>query len=356
MLCWMAELTCQQCGAPLPEDARFCPRCGSPVAALLTDERKVVTILFADLAGSTELAAQLDPERFREVMAAFFRAVSTELESLRGRAEKFVGDAVMAVWGVPHAHDDDALRAVRAGFAIRDRTARLGQALALAVPLRVRVGINSGAVATGSGPADQFLVAGAAVNMAARLQEAAEPDEILVGETTWQLTQHAVEFGPARSVSARGFPEDAKAWPVSALTARSTRRTIPLVCRRHELRLLVDTFDRARDNGHAHLVTILGEPGIGKSRLVEEFVAGLPEDARVLVGRASEFEEDVTFAPIADMVRRELGAERDTPPAELHDRLEKMVSECCGPVETDRVVARLGLALGLGLDVRERDP
>jgi class 3 adenylate cyclase/tetratricopeptide (TPR) repeat protein len=356
MLSSMAQLTCQQCGAPLPEDARFCPRCGSPVAALLTEERKVVTILFADLAGSTKLAAQLDPERFREVMAAFFRSVSTELESLRGRAEKFVGDAVMAVWGVPHAHDDDALRAVRAGFAIRDRTARLGQALALAVPLRVRVGINSGAVATGSGPADQFLVAGAAVNMAARLQEAAEPDEILVGETTWQLTQHAVDFGPARSVSARGFPEDAKAWPVSALTARSTRRTIPLVGRRRELRLLVDTFDRARENGHAHLVTILGEPGIGKSRLVEEFVAGLPEDARVLVGRASEFEEDVTFAPIADMVRRELGAERDTPPAELHDRLEKMVSECCGPVEADRVVARLGLALGLGLDVRERDP
>jgi class 3 adenylate cyclase/tetratricopeptide (TPR) repeat protein len=350
----MAQLTCERCGAPLPEDARFCPRCGAPVSALLTDERKVVTILFADLAGSTELAAQLDPERFREVMSAFFRSVSTELESLRGRAEKFVGDAVMAVWGVPYAHDDDALRAVRAGFAIRDRTARLGEALALPLPLRVRVGINSGAVATGSGTADQFLVAGAPVNMAARLQEAAEPGEILVGETTWQLTQHAVEFGSARPVTARGFADEVKAWPVTALTARSTRRTIPLVGRRRELRLLVDTFERMRDSGHAHLVTILGEPGIGKSRLVEEFVAGLPEDARVLTGRASEFEEDVTFAPIADMIRRELGAERDTPGAELHRRLEEIVEECCGPSETDRVVARLGLALGL--DDRQRDP
>ncbi|MGH2556126.1 MAG: ATP-binding protein [Actinomycetota bacterium] len=352
----MAQLTCERCGALLPEDARFCPRCGAPVAGFVTEERKVVTILFADLAGSTNLASQLDPERFREVMAAFFSLVSTELESLRGRAEKFVGDAVMAVWGVPHAHDDDALRAVRAGIAIRDRIARLGEALALPVPLRVRVGINSGAVATGSGLADQFLVAGAPVNMAARLQEAAEPGEILVGETTWQLTQHAVEFGPARAVAARGFSDDVKAWPVAALTARSGRRTIPLVGRRRELRLLVDTFERVRESGRAHLVTILGEPGIGKSRLVDEFVAGLPEDARVLTGRASEFEEDVTFAPIADMIRRELGAERDTPSAELRGRLEEMVEGCCGSTDTDRVVARLGLALGLGVDVRERDP
>src|SRR5919197_485487 len=170
----MAASTCENCGAPLPPDARFCPRCGTPVAVPTTEERKVVTVLFADLAGSTELPARLDPERFREVMAAFFRSVSEELESLRGRAEKFVCDAVMAVWGLPHAHDDDALRAVRAGFAIRHRMARLSEAFALPMQLRVRVGINTGPVATGSGPADQFLVSGAAVNLAARLEEAAE--------------------------------------------------------------------------------------------------------------------------------------------------------------------------------------
>ncbi|HYT80348.1 MAG TPA: adenylate/guanylate cyclase domain-containing protein, partial [Actinomycetota bacterium] len=352
----MAQMTCERCGAVLPDDARFCPRCGAPVTAFITEERKVVTMLFADLARSTELSAQLDPERFREVMAAFFRSVSTELESLRGRAEKFVGDAVMAVWGVPHAHADDALRAVRAAFAIRDRTVRLGEALALPVPLRVRVGINSGPVATGSGTGDQLLVAGAAVNMAARLQEAAAPGEILVGETTWQLTQYAVEFGPSRAVTARGFADEVKAWPVEALTARSTRRTIPLVDRRRELRMLVDTFERMRESGRPHLVTVLGEPGIGKSRLVEEFVAGLPEEAKILTGRASGFEEDVTFAPIADMIRRELGAERDTPPAELRGRLEEIVEGCCSPSDSERVVARLGLALGLGMDVRQRDP
>jgi len=117
--------TCARCGEPLPADARFCPNCGAPVAALSTEERKVVTVMFADLVGSTKLSTRLDPERFRQVTATFFGAVSEELESLRGRAEKFVGDAVMAVWGVPHAHEDDALRAVRAGLSIKDRVSRL---------------------------------------------------------------------------------------------------------------------------------------------------------------------------------------------------------------------------------------
>jgi class 3 adenylate cyclase/tetratricopeptide (TPR) repeat protein len=348
-------LVCDRCGSPLPEEARFCPRCGAPVAAFTTEERKVVTILFADLAGSTELAARLDPERFREVMGAFYRSVSEELESLRGRAEKFIGDAVMAVWGLPHAHDDDALRAVRAGFAIRDRMARLGESLALPIPLQVRVGLNTGAVATGSGVADQFLVSGAPVNLAARLQEAAEPGEILVGETTWHLTQHAVAYGAARSVAARGFPEEVKAWSAEALSTRSTRRTIPLVDRRRELTLLVDAFARVRESGRAHLITIFGEPGIGKSRLVDEFIAGLPDGVKVLTGGASDFEEDVTFAPIAEMIMRDLGVERDAPPAVIRERLEDVVKGCCEASEVERVAARLGLALGLGVEERDRD-
>src|SRR5205823_13118307 len=133
-----------------------------------------------------------DPERFRELLATFFAMVSSELESLRGRAEKFIGDAVMAVFGLPQNHDDDALRAVRAGLVIRDRTVRLGEELATPLPLQVRVGINTGPVATGSGPADQLLVSGAAVNMAGRLQTAADPGEVLVGDPTWQLPRLVV--------------------------------------------------------------------------------------------------------------------------------------------------------------------
>src|SRR6266496_467263 len=316
---------CENCGSPLPPDALFCPRCGAPVALPTTQERKVLTVLFADLAGSTELAARLDPERFREVIGAFYNVVSSELESLRGRPEKFAGDAVMAVFGLPHAHEDDAIRAVRAGFIIRDRTARLGESLGLPIPLRVRVGINSGPVATGSGPADQFFVAGAAVNLAARIEEAAEPDQILVGETTWQLSRYAVEFGPPRTIEAKGFEKEITARPVVQLSTRSTRRTIPLVDRRRELALLRDTFARVKESGRAHMLTLLGEPGIGKSRLVDEFVAGLDDDVRVLAGRASEFEEDVTFAPVAEMIRRELGVERETPRPLVREKLNEIV-------------------------------
>jgi class 3 adenylate cyclase/tetratricopeptide (TPR) repeat protein len=347
MLSSMVERSCERCGHALPPDARFCPNCGAPVAVAVTAERKVVTVLFADLAGSTAIAAALDPERFREVMAAFYRTVSDELASLRGRAEKFVGDAVMAVFGLPQIHEDDALRAVRAGLIIRDRTVELGQELGLSTPMRVRVGIDTGPVATGSGPADQLLVTGATVNLAARLQQAAQPGEILVGDTTRQLTRLAVEFAGSRTVAARGFGDEIPAWPVVRLSPRSSRRTIPMVGRKRELSLLTGTFDRVRETSRAHLVTILGERGVGKRRLVNEFIAGLPEGAAVLAGRASGFEDDLTVAPLADLLRRELGVGQETPAPEVSKRLEEAVSGCCNASESERVAARLGLALGL---------
>jgi class 3 adenylate cyclase len=365
----MDELFCPWCGAPLPAGARFCPNCGSVVeepglepvageAALEVSERKVVTVLFADLARSTELANMLDPERFRELLSAFYSMVSRELASLRGRAEKFAGDAVMAVFGLPHAHEDDALRAVRAGLIIRDRTAKLGESLGLHRSLGVRVGINSGPVATGiigeqASPSDRPLISGAPVNLAARLQQAADPGEILVGETTHQLTRYAVEYGEPRAVMAKGFQEDVRAWPVLALSTRSSRRTIPLVGRQREMRLMQDTFDRVRDSSRAHLLTVLGEPGIGKSRLVDELVARLPEDTKVLSGRTGEFEEDVTYAPVTEMLRREAGLSRDAPPDEVRTRLREMVEEIGAPEDGERTVVRLGLALGLGEEGRE---
>jgi class 3 adenylate cyclase len=327
----MAESTCVWCGSPLPPGARFCPSCGAPVASLgdaagtaagsvaSITERKVVTVLFADLVRSTELAAALDPERFSEVMSAFFQMVERELTSLRGRTEKFVGDAVLSVFGVPHAHEDDALRAVRAALIISDRTARLGEQLDLPEPLRVRVGINSGPVAAGPEATGwtvasvRPLISGATVNLAARLQQAADPGEILVGDTTQQLVRNAVEFGELRDVEAKGFGAPVHGWPVAGLGPRSRRRTIPLVGRRAELQLLEQTFDRVRESGHSCLATVLGEPGVGKSRLVDEFLVQLPSDVTVLTGRSSEFEEDPTFAPLAEMLRRELSLDRDAP-------------------------------------------
>jgi class 3 adenylate cyclase/tetratricopeptide (TPR) repeat protein len=312
------------------------------------EERRVVSVLFADLAGSTELAVRLDPERFREVIGEFYRMASDEVVSLRGRTEKFVGDAVMAVFGLPFAHDDDALRAVRAGLSIRDRVQRLADRLGLDGPLDVRVGVNTGPVAATTAPAGDFLVSGITVNLAARLQQSAHPGEVLVGELTWQLTRHAAEFGPARSVAAKGFAGEVSACPVRSLSTRSSRRTIPLVGRRRELSLLKDTFERARETGRAHVITLVGEAGIGKTRLVDELLVGLPEESSVLVGRASEFGEDVAFAPLADMIRRRLGVETESDPEAVRKVLQDTIEGCCDPSESDQVAARLGLLLGLG--------
>jgi class 3 adenylate cyclase/tetratricopeptide (TPR) repeat protein len=323
------------------------------VALPEAEERKVVTVLFVDLSGSTELSARLDPERFREVMSAFYREVVDELESLRGRAENFAGDAVLGVFGVPTAHDDDALRAVRAALDIRERVAALGERLQLPVPLRVRIGINTGAVAVVSDPAVRSVVLGAAVNLAARLQQAAEPGEILVGETTRHLTRQTVEYGHRRDVVAKGFEGTVRAWPVEVLSSRVARRTIALVNRKRELALLSDTFDRVVETDRAHLVTLFGEPGIGKSRLADEFRNNLPAGTKILIGRASPLEEDETFAPLAEMVRRELGVDSDVPSDQLRERLDETVRGCCEPSESEQIVARLGMALGLGADTGE---
>src|SRR5438270_10243737 len=147
-------MVCPVCGRPLPPGARFCPSCGASVGGLLgTEERKMVTVLFADIVDSTALARRLDPERSRELLGAFFDAAAEELQALRGRPEKFIGDAVMAIFGLPQVHEDDALRAVHAGLAIRGRVQRLGEAAGLTEPLEVRIGIESGEAATGLGPA-----------------------------------------------------------------------------------------------------------------------------------------------------------------------------------------------------------
>jgi class 3 adenylate cyclase len=279
-------VNCTVCGSPLPDGASFCPRCGATVGrATATDERKMVTILFADLVDSTGLSQRLDPERAREVLGRFADVTADELVALRGRPEKFIGDAVMAVFGLPRTHEDDALRAVRAGRAIGARVARLCDELGLAERLEVRIGIESGEAAAGTGPAGQLLVTGAVVNAAARLQAAAGPGEVLVGRTTRMLTDDAVSFGDERTIDAKGFSEPLAAFPVEGLTTRSTRRTIPFVGRADELAMLRQSFSRVIGTSRPLLFTIVGEPGIGKSRLAAAFVAGLDPEGAVLAGR-----------------------------------------------------------------------
>jgi class 3 adenylate cyclase/tetratricopeptide (TPR) repeat protein len=337
----------------LPGDVRFCPNCGFPAGSPAADERKVVSVVFADLVGSTRLSRLIDPERYREVLAAFYQAVGEELESLGGRVANVAGDAVVGVFGLPHLHDDDALRAVRAGISIAARVGELGNSLAPPVTLCCRVAVTTGPVAVGGEATEGGLLSGAVVNAAARLQQAAEPGTVIAGEITRLLTEDAVEYGERKDVLAKGFDEAMPGYPVVALAPRSSRRTIPFVDRRHELRLLTDTFERSVESRRGHMVTLLGEPGIGKSRLADEFLAALPPETKVLRGRASPFEEDVAFAPVAQILLQEIGERPDAPPERLHARLEEMVLSCCPSDDAGPIIVRLGYALGLGEESRE---
>jgi class 3 adenylate cyclase/tetratricopeptide (TPR) repeat protein len=337
---------CERCGEPLPPGARFCPNCGFPVAAPPIAERKIVTVVFSDLVGSTRLSSTLDPELYREVIGAYYQVVTEELEAFEGRAYNFAGDAVVGVFGIPLAHDDDAVRAIRAGLAIADRIGRVGERLRLPVPLRCRIGVNTGPVAIGSEAAERGLLFGAVVNAAARLQQAAEPGGVLVGRTTWMLAMDRVEFGEQVDVEAKGFEEALPAWPVLGLSSGSAGRAIPFVDRRRELRLLSETFERAVEARRGHMVSLFGEPGIGKSRVTEEFLSRLPEHARVLRGRANRFEEDVTFAPVGQVLLQQLGERPDAPPERIRTSLEELVNRCCPEDEQHDVLVRLGYALG----------
>jgi class 3 adenylate cyclase/tetratricopeptide (TPR) repeat protein len=307
----------------------------------------MVTVLFADLVDSTGLAQSLDPERAREVMGRFFEAATEELQALRGRPEKFIGDAVMAVFGLPHVHEDDAIRAVRAGMAIRERVRRLGRAEGLTAPLEVRIGIESGEAATGVGPAGQLLATGPVVNMAARLQSAARPGQILAGQTTRALTTEAVSYGHRRMIRAKGFDVELASYPVEALTVRSARRTIAFVGRVSEQAILRQSLALATTTGRPVLVTILGEAGIGKSRIAAELVASLDSSVVVGRGRARSYTDTATFGPAAAIVGELAGIRDDESHEKTVQRLHALAERSVEPAAVDATAERLGLLFGV---------
>jgi class 3 adenylate cyclase/tetratricopeptide (TPR) repeat protein len=341
-------MACSVCGRPLPDGARFCPNCGASVGPLVgTEERKMVTVLFADIVDSTGLAARLDAERAREVLGQFFGAAAEELIALRGRPEKFIGDAVMAVFGLPTVHEDDALRAVRAGLAIRARTHRLGEAAGLPAPLEVRIGIESGEAAMGRNPSGQMLVTGPVVNLAARLQSAARPSELLAGATTHALTAATVSYGRRRHIKAKGFDSGLDAFPIDGLTMRSARRTIPFVGRASEQAILDQSLGLTTATGRPVLVTVLGEPGIGKSRLADELAAGVGAAVVVLRGQPRSYTDTATFSPAAAIIGDLAGIDAGDPPDKVKSRLRELADRCCDPSEADLIAQRLALLFGL---------
>jgi class 3 adenylate cyclase/tetratricopeptide (TPR) repeat protein len=275
--------------------------------------RKTVTIVFADLAGSTGLGERLDPEALRDVQTRYFEAMRQPLERHGGTVEKYIGDAVMAVFGVPVLHEDDALRAVRAGIEMRDAMASLNARLHadLGVRLVVRIGVNSGEVAAADAAAGQGLVAGDAVNTAARLQSAAPPGQILIGPHTRSLVAQAVRLRPRPAVQLAGKRRPLRVWQVVDLNDAGDRarrtRDAPIVGRRAELRLLRTRLRRARDRRRCVLVTVAGPAGIGKSRLLREFREDAQRGATVVVGRCLPYGEGITYWPLAEIANELAG-------------------------------------------------
>jgi class 3 adenylate cyclase/tetratricopeptide (TPR) repeat protein len=294
-------------------------------------ERKLATVLFVDLVDHTHLVSGADPEVVRRRVTTFFDGVSRCIETHGGTVEKFAGDAVMAAFGIPQAHEDDAERAVRAALAILDRVHEL--------ELEARIGVEAGEVVVDQ--TDSTFATGEAVNVAARLQQAARPGEILIGVSVHRLTRGAIEAESAGPLELRGFREPIPAFrPLAARDApRLGTITAPFIGRDSELDLLHNTLERTLRDRRPHVFTVYGEPGVGKSRLVREFLAGV-EGTTILSGRALPYGEGVTYWPLAEMVKAAAGITDDDPLEEA----QKKLMECCG----DEAVAELlGLASGV---------
>ncbi|HYY33860.1 MAG TPA: adenylate/guanylate cyclase domain-containing protein [Gaiellaceae bacterium] len=261
----------------------------------MVETRKTVTIVFADVTGSTALGEQTDPEAMRRIMERYFEEMRAVLEKHGGTVEKFIGDAVMAVFGIPVVHEDDALRAVRAAAEMRERLAALNEDFERqrGLTIAVRTGVNTGEVVAGNPAQGQAFATGDAVNVAARLEQTAEPGEILLGPLTHRLVREAVRADAVEPLELKGKADPLEAWRLvevlPGVPAFTRRIDAPFVGRKEELARLLAAFDEARATATAQLVTVVGAPGIGKSRLLRELITSIGDGARVVVGRCLSY-------------------------------------------------------------------
>ncbi len=346
-------VTCSSCGEENPAKFRLCGYCGTPLAAAVPaqETRKLVSILFCDLKGSTALGETLDPESLREVMARYFEVMSAAITRHGGTIEKYIGDAVMAVFGLPKVHEDDALRAVRAAEAMQLELKVLNVELeqTYGVTLANRIGVNTGGVVASDGSSNQRLVTGDAVNVAARLEQAAGDTETLLGGLTYKLVAHAVDVEPVEPLTLKGKSEPVPAYRLVSTHApeapvASSRHAI--VGRSDELAQVLANFEEAVSLGEARTVLVLGEAGVGKTRLLDELTETVADRAYVLRGRCLSYGEGITFWPMVEAVRSGAGiAEHDDAAAAL-----AKITDFVGHADAD-VVDRVGSLMGLSTTI-----
>src|SRR5215472_11028082 len=417
--CGRRLVVCPHCGTVNVPAAKFCIECGTalapkgestdPLPELVPaapfsrevassesrlappEERRIVTIMFADIIGSTPLADHLDPEDMRAILAGYFNLMTEQIRRHGGTVEKYIGDAVMAVFGIPVAHEDDPDRAIRAALdmqkALYDFNQQRQAQDAEATQLQMRIGINTGEVAApgnaGSNRND-FLVTGDAVNVAARLQQVAAPDTILVGERSYLATREVFDFYPIAPLRLKGKAEPISAWVVVDLHKQASTITqhprgieglrARLVGRTLELTLMHATYARVQAERHSHMITLLGAPGIGKSRLAREFITREQESAksassggrlthpRVLVGRCPPYGESITYWPLIEILRSLLSAEGKEDSGKTAERFTEFVRDTLVRArraeEPEQIASAIARSIGRGFSsgIEEQTP
>lgn len=356
--------TCPACEGENPTGARFCNACGSSLAQTPVpgrEERRIVTVLFADMAGFTARAELLDPEDVRAILNRYYARLRGEIEAFGGTVEKFIGDAVVAIFGAPVAHGDDPERAMRAAFAICAAVDEMNAADPQ-LKLEIRVAVNTGEaiVSLASTELHEGMVAGDVINTASRLQSAAPTSSILVGEETHRATRGLFDYEPVQALSLKGKREPVAAWQAIRPKAGPGERqlsTVPMLGRTHEIEGLRRIFEGVLNERRPHLVTVFGDAGIGKTRLASEFSDVLEErDVRILRGRSLPYGESTPYGPFAQHVKHfsEIYASDDVDSAQdkLHDALRGLMDYAA----TAELAPHLELLTGLstGDEVTDR--
>jgi len=346
--------TCRSCGQENRVGARFCDACGASLDAArgeVREVRKTVTVVFCDVTSSTALGERLDPESVRRVMSRYFDEMRAAVERHGGTVEKFIGDAVMAVFGIPTVHEDDALRGVRAAVQMREALERLNEELERERGLQIaaRIGVNTGEVVAGDPTQGGAFATGDAVNVAARLEQAAQPGEILIGESTQRLVKDAARGEPVESLTVKGKAEPVAAYRLLTVEAdipgHARRLDSPMVGRERELRLLHDAFERVTGSRACHLFTILGAAGVGKSRLVDDFLQALSSPATIVRGRCLPYGDGITYWPISEIVREAATLEGTEALDQAFAKIGGLLAaDEDAPVITERIAELVGLS------------